>query len=182
MLSVRLSTALDDRAGERAAIIGTAVRQHPLAAQLTGTIIIGGGGAGTLRRDDARPRVIVALADPVGGTRLAEAVIARCDALVVAERGVGRRVLEAGRGRPVIVVQRVDQLPAPFLADATDRERAEAWHAVARSPDLARAINVSATRDGLPDEATARAISDIVIEAVVAADRGYTPAMERPAG
>ncbi len=182
MLSVRLSTALDDRAGECAAIIGTAIRQHPLAAQLTGTIIIGGGGAGTLRLDDARPRVIVALADPAGGTRLAEAVIARADALVVAERGVARRVLEAGRGRPVIVVERVDQLPAPFLAGATDRERAEAWHAVARSPDLARAINVSATRDALPDEATARAISDIVIEAVVAADRGYTPAMERPAG
>ncbi len=79
------------------------------------------------------------------------------------------------------MVERVDQLPAPFLAGATDRERAEAWHAVARSPDLARAINVLATRDGLPDEATARAISDIVIEAVVAADRGDTQAIEYPA-
>jgi hypothetical protein len=84
MLSIRHATGLDDSARQRAATIAQAIALHPLVPHLTGTVIIGAGGTGTLRMDDARPRVLVVLAGPGDSTPLARANAARCDALVIA--------------------------------------------------------------------------------------------------
>lgn len=179
MLSIRHATGLDDSARQRAAAIAQAIALHPLVPHLTGTVIIGAGGTGTLRMDDARPRVLVALAGPRDSTPLARANAARCDALVIGEIGVATPVQRAARG-PVLKVARPDQEPPPFLGTTGVSDRSAAWQAVRANPALAGALGAPPTTDSRVPREAANRIADAVMEAVVAVSHGYTHLMERP--
>ncbi len=181
MLSIRHATGLDDSARQRAATIAQAIASHPLVPHLTGTVIIGTGGTGTLRMDDARPRVLVALAGPGHSTPLARANAVRCDALVIGEIGVAAPVQRAARG-PVLKVARPDQEPPPFLGTTDVSDRSAAWRAVRANPALADALGTPPKTDSQVPRAAANRIADAVMEAVVAASHGYTHLMERPPG
>lgn len=179
MLTTRVSTALDDHALMRAAVLIRAITTHALAAHLKGTVVIGVGGSGIFRADDVRPRVVVALATG-GSTMLAAANVARCDALVVADIGIARRVRKAAGDAPVIDVTSAEHHMSRFMDVADVADVAAAMRAIRGNDALAEVLGIPPADHGGNVEATGDEIADAVMEAVVAAGRRYTQAMERP--
>ncbi|MEI7794638.1 MAG: hypothetical protein WCI83_08350 [Thermoleophilia bacterium] len=180
MLTIRMSTALDDQASMRAAVFIRAITMHALAPHLMGTVVVGVGGAGIFRTDDVRPRVGVALVAD-GSTMLEAANVARCDALVVAEIGVGHRVIEAAGDVPVIDLTSTEQHLPCFMDVADAADVAAAMRAIRGNDALAEVLGI-ATADRGDAEASGGEVADAVMEAVVAAGRRYTETMQRPTG
>lgn len=182
MLTVRMGTTLSDDGRARAAAIAGAVRAHPLAPHLDATVLIGPGGTGCIVDGDARPVVIVLLADSGATTSLSAAYTARADAVVVAESGVPRAMAVAAGDAPVVRVDRPDQASRSFLFGATAEQSRRAWAAVRQNSDLAQALRADDAEASALGPVQLAHVADAVAEAVVAAGRGYTRPMERPAG
>ena len=169
MLNVRTGVALDTNAREIADDLARAIATHPLAAGLTGTVIVGTGGARLITAGDARPRGVVPLPGTHALSMLAIAQIGQCDAVVV------RDAMEAGRlaeviGTTLVVVADDPHgaARAPFLAGADAVQTTAAWDAVDENPDLRGALGeVGRQRPGSVRDHEAL-IAGAAIEAVVA--------------
>jgi hypothetical protein len=169
MLNVRTGIALDTDARALAGDLARAIAAHPLANHLSGTVIIGTGGAQLIRADDARPRVVVPLPGTHALTVLAIAQIGQCDAVVV------RDPVEAARlatiiGTAVVVVADDPHgaARAPFLRGADAVQTTAAWDAVDENPDLRGSLSaVGRHRDGSAHDHECL-LAEATVEAVVA--------------
>jgi len=182
VLIVRAGTTLSDAGSTRAVAIASAVRAHPLASHLDATVLIGPGGTGCIVDHDPRPLVVVLLADSRATTSLGAATTARADAVVVAEIGVPRALATAAGDAPVVRVDHPDHATRPFLLGATPEQSRRAWATVRLNQALAQALRAEDAGASALGPTQLAHVADAVAEAVVAAGRGYTRPMERPAG